>query len=53
MLLPTKEFLSLMVLFAPLFSQRIWQTVLVLVVGAIPSTWETNSECNFARDGFA
>ena len=35
MLLLPKEFLSLMLLFAPLFGQRIWQTVLVLVVGAI------------------
>jgi len=35
MLLLPKEFLSLMLLFAPLFSQRIWQKVLVLVVGAI------------------
>lgn len=35
MLLLPKEFLSLMLLFAPLFSKRIWQTVLVLVVGAI------------------
>ncbi len=35
MLLLPKDFLSLMRLFAPLFSKRIWQTVLVLVVGAI------------------
>ena len=35
MLLLPKEFLSLMLLFLPLFSKRIWQTVLVLVVGAI------------------
>jgi hypothetical protein len=35
MLLLPKEFLSMMLLFAPLFSKRIWQTVLVLVVGAI------------------
>jgi len=35
MLLLPQEFLSLMLLFAPLFSHRIWQTVLVLVVGAI------------------
>jgi len=30
-----KEFLSLMLLFAPLFSKRIWQRVLELVMGAI------------------
>lgn len=35
MLLLPKEFLSLMLLFVPLFSKRSWQTVLVLVVGAI------------------
>ncbi len=35
MLLLPKEFLSLMLLFAPLFSQRIWQRVLVLIMGAI------------------
>jgi SRSO17 transposase len=35
MLLLAKEFLSLMLLLAPLFSHRIWQAVLVLVVGAI------------------
>jgi len=29
------EFLSLMLLFAPLFSKRIWQRVLELVMGAI------------------
>lgn len=33
-LLP-KDFLSLMLTFAPLFSKRVWQSVLVLVVGAI------------------
>lgn len=30
-----KDFLSLMLTFAPLFSKRVWQSVLVLVVGAI------------------
>jgi len=35
MLLLPKEFLSLMLLFAPLFSKRIWQRVLELVMGAI------------------
>ena len=35
MLLLPKELLSLMLLFAPLFSKRIWHRVLVLVVGAI------------------
>lgn len=33
-LLP-KDFVSLMLMFAPLFSKRVWQSVLVLVVGAI------------------
>jgi DDE superfamily endonuclease len=33
-LLP-KDLLSLMLTFAPLFSKRVWQSVLVLVVGAI------------------
>ncbi len=33
-LLPV-EFLSLMLTFAPLFSKRVWHSVLVLVVGAI------------------
>jgi len=35
MLLLPKEFLNLMLLFAPLFSKRIWQRVLELVMGAI------------------
>jgi len=39
-----------MLLFAPLFSKRIWQRVLELVMGG---TWETNGECDFAGDGFA
>jgi DDE superfamily endonuclease len=30
-----KEFTSLMIIFAPLFSKRVWQHVQVLVVGAI------------------
>jgi hypothetical protein len=51
-LLP-KEFLSLMLLFAPLFSKRIWQRILVLVVGAILAPGKRTVSAMHAGDGFA
>jgi len=34
-MLAAMEFITLMLIFAPLFSKRVWQSVLVLVTGAI------------------
>jgi len=39
-----------MLLFAPLFSKRIWQGFRA-GYGCNFSTWETNGECDFAGDG--
>jgi len=50
MLLLPKEFLSLMLLFAPLFSADLAEG---FRAGYGCSTWETNGECDFAGDGFA
>ena len=43
------ELMSIMLLFAPLFSKSVWELAVVLVVGAILALGKRT--CNFAGDG--
>jgi len=49
-LLP-KEFLALILTFAPLFSKPVWESALVLLVGAILAPGKRTVSARIASDG--